>query len=237
MLYLLHGSDITKSIDKANKLVKTMLSKKPNASYFKINEDNFNIEEIQEFVGGQGLFENKYIVLISRILDNSEIKDSILDYIPNIKDSDNIFIWIEGEIDKKTLKVLEEASQKSEENNLKNVVKKPFFNVFALSDAIGGRDKKKAWILYQEALDELSAEEVYGTIFWQVKSMLMSIKTNSPAESGLKPFVYNKAKTFTKNYKEGEVEEMSSKLITLYHESRRGKSELPLLLERFILEI
>ena len=61
MLYLIHGTDIQKSLAKARKMVETMIIKKPNASLFKINSDNFDLAQIQEFVGGQGLFENKYI--------------------------------------------------------------------------------------------------------------------------------------------------------------------------------
>ncbi|MFT5179687.1 MAG: DNA polymerase III delta subunit [Candidatus Paceibacteria bacterium] len=237
MLYLLHGTDTQKSLDKANKLVKTMLSKKPNASYFKISSDNFDIHELQEFTGGQGLFENKYIVQISRVLDDSGIKDVIVDYVDSIAGSDNIFIWIEGEIDKKTLSKLEKHAEKVEEHNAKEVVKKPFFNVFSLADAIGNRDKKKAWLLYNEALEELAPEEIHGTIFWQIKSILLSMKAKSASEAGLKPFVYSKSKSFSKNFEESEIEKLSSKLISVSHDARRGKHNFGMALERFILEM
>jgi len=54
------------------------------------------------------------------------------------------------------------------------------FNIFALTDALGARQKKDAWILYQKALGAgLSAEEIFFKIVWQVKSMLIAKKTKN----------------------------------------------------------
>lgn len=64
------------------------------------------------------------------------------------------------------------------------------FNVFALTDSVGERDKRKSWTLYQKALaGGMSAEEVFWRIVWVVKTMLLVSKTKSAEEAEVKPFV------------------------------------------------
>ncbi len=112
------------------------------------------------------------------------------------------------------------------------------FNIFALTDALGARDKKRAWILFQQALgDGISAEEVFFKIVWQVKSMLIAAKTKSVAETDMKPFPYSKAKSFLKNFKPGELEKLSEDLVTGYHKSRQGEGEIETLVEKILLSL
>ena len=60
------------------------------------------------------------------------------------------------------------------------------------------------------------------------------VKTN---ELGLHPFVVKKAIGFTKNFSQEELEELSRKLVTIYHDARRGGDELPVALEKFVLSL
>lgn len=113
------------------------------------------------------------------------------------------------------------------------------FNIFALTDAIGARNKREAWVLYQKALAAgMTAEDVFFRIvFWQVKAMLIASKTKSVEETDMKPFPYNKAKSFLKNFKSGELEKISADLVKGYHEVRRGKGETETLVEKMILKL
>lgn len=112
------------------------------------------------------------------------------------------------------------------------------FNIFSLTDAIGSRDKKKAWMLYQKALASgLDPDRIFPTIFWQVKSLLLASRTKSASEADMKPFPYNKAKSNLKNFKEGELEKMSEELLVGYHNIRRGEGEMETLLEKFVLSL
>ena len=67
--------------------------------------------------------------------------------------------------------------------------------------------------------------------------MLLSAKAGTAIEADLKPFVYSKAKGYLKNYSEKELILLSSNLVALYHDARRGKGELETNLEKFILKI
>lgn len=112
------------------------------------------------------------------------------------------------------------------------------FNVFALTDAIGARDKRQAWILYRQAIAKgLVADELFWRVAWMVKSLLLSAKASSVEETGLNPFVYKKAKGFLRNWKVEELEKLSETLVTGYHNVRRGIGEMETMIEKILLNL
>ena len=112
------------------------------------------------------------------------------------------------------------------------------FNIFALTDAIGARKKRESWVLYQKALaNGMVPEEVFYKLVWQVKTMLIAQNTRSVAETEMKPFPYNKAKGFLKNFKKGELEKLSESLVSGYHKARRGEGEIETLVEKTLLRL
>lgn len=116
--------------------------------------------------------------------------------------------------------------------------KRPDFNVFALTDAIGARDKKRAWLLYMQALAAgISAEEVFFKLVWQMKTMLIAKNTKSVSETDMKPFPYSKAKGFLKNWKDGELEKMSENIVIGYARARRGDGEIDMMVEKALLSL
>lgn len=129
------------------------------------------------------------------------------------------------------------VKEKEEVTPLASEVSKEF-NIFSLTEVFSQRKKKEAWVLYQKALHAgLSPEEVFYKLFWQVKTLLLADKTKSAVEAGLKPFPYNKAKSALRNFKPGELENISRNLVSGYHRVRRGEGEMETLVERVILSI
>jgi DNA polymerase III delta subunit len=123
-----------------------------------------------------------------------------------------------------------------EDNKLPLDKKGREFNIFAFTDALGARKKKDAWVLYQKALAAgLSAEEVFWKMVWQVKTLLLAKKTSNAEEAGMKDYPYSKAKGYLKNFKEGELEQLSETLVVGYHQTRRGGPETETFLEKTIL--
>ena len=103
---------------------------------------------------------------------------------------------------------------------------------------MGRRDKRGLWVLYQDALaEQVPAEEVHGIFFWQVKSMLLVKKCKTAEEANMKPFPFQKSREYSRNYKDGELENLSSKLVSMYHEAHRGNEDFHISLERFILSL
>jgi DNA polymerase III delta subunit len=220
-------------------LVESLRAKKPDASFFEMDGDNFSVNGLEELIVSMGLFEQKYIIALDNIFQNKEAKEFILKRIKEIGLSENIFIFLEGELDKKTVTKIEKHSEKVQEfiKSIQNKKQKDF-NIFSLTDAICRRDRKKAWVLFQQAVAEgVSPENIHGTIFWGIKSILLATSAKRAKEAGLSPFVFSKSILFSKNFKEGELENISSRLVSVYHESRRGGMELSAALEIFILSI
>jgi DNA polymerase III delta subunit len=110
------------------------------------------------------------------------------------------------------------------------------FNIFALTDAIGARDKKSAWILYQKALASgMAPDEIFWRVAWIVKSMLLASKTETASETDMKDFPYRKAKGYAQKFSQEELEKLSAELVIGYHDARRGIGEIETLLEKLIL--
>jgi hypothetical protein len=128
------------------------------------------------------------------------------------------------------------------ENDLEETVLpgkgRPDFNIFTFTDAVGARRKKDAWILFHKALiSGMSAEEVFFKVVWQVKTMLITTKTDTALQADMKPFPYSKAKGFLKNFTKEELEKLSESLVVGYHEARRGDGEVITLVEKTILSL
>ena len=233
MLYFIHGQS-QKVFKKAEEMVTSLLAKKPDAVVWKMEREHILNGKLAEFVGGQSLFATKYIVTMSRVLEDAEISETVMEQLDAICESDNIFIWAEEKVLAKPLKKIESRAEKVQFFELnKKVEYKP--NIFDLAGAFADRDKKRAWILYVEALQHFSAEEIYGTMWWQVKMMLLAQSTKSASEAGVKDFPYSKARGFLRKYKEGEVARLAQNLIYTYHQSRLDGEDLELNLEKLIL--
>ncbi len=239
MIYLLHGNDIQTSRKKLHTLLDGLFKKRPDAEYFHITPLNFSEFSIEELVSSQGLFEQKYIVVLDNLFEgkDKDLKDELLKFLKEMQGAEHIFIFLEDKLDKKTLIKFEKYSEKVQECSVEEI-KKERFNTFSLTDALGRRDKKQLWTLYQKAkVEHIADEEIHGILFWQVKSMLLASVSGNAKEAGLNPFVFNKSKGFLKNYSEGEVGKLSKKLISLSHDARRGIHEFDVALERFILAL
>jgi DNA polymerase III delta subunit len=246
MIYLLYGTDTNKSRIKLHELIGSLIKKRPDASHVKVNDETFNAASLDEYIGGMGLFAQKMIVEMDNVFRNKDAKEEVISRLKDIKASDNIFVFLEGELLKGEVTKFEKQAEKIQEftESVKTVSlkegmgEKTKFNIFSLTDALGKRDRKQLWVLYQKAIMNGSvAEEIHGILFWQIKAMLQTAQAENPKDAGLNPYVYQKSGGFLKNYTEQEVKTMASKLVELYHQARRGISDMSVSLERFVLEI
>lgn len=237
MIYFFYGQN-----DKKEKAVATfrqgLLKKNPNAEVFTIPEEEWTEKRVEELTLSQGLFGDIHIVISKNILRNKEVFALVKEHIKAIKESPNTFIFNEDDLDKKTFSVIEKYAEKTESFDSKEIKKPERFNIFALTDAIASRDKKKSWILLTKAFDAgIEPEEAHGIVFWQIKSLILASNASSANEAGLQPFVYSKAKSYSRNFKKEELEAISSNLISMYHDAHRGRHDFKLALEKFVLSI
>ncbi len=248
MLYLFHGTNTQKTRQRAHVLIDSLLLKKKDASLFALDSENFNEEKIKELLSSRGLFEQKYIIFLDQLLSDKEMKKIVMDYVEEMKESSHIFVMLENKIDKKSLTKLEKNAEKVLLFDLENEDKKGFkpakypsptegFNIFNIADAFAVKDRKRLWMLLVEAkMHNIAPEEIHGILMWSVRTMLLAESVRSAEEAGLKPFVFGKAQKNAKNFSKKELAKKSSKLISIYHDSRRGEIDFGLSLEMFVLK-
>lgn len=242
MIYFLYGNDFTKARSKLREILSSQIKKNPDSAYFKLNDDNWDEEKLEELIVSQGLFQNKYIVVLDGLLQDEVSREAVLKRLKEMENSENLFIITEGEIKKEIISKIEKRAEKVQKfENPKKIStdkNKKDFNIFALADALGMRDKKRLWVLYQRAiLSGLSPEEIHPILLWQVKAMILGSENKDANEAGLNPFVFRKSLGFAKNFKKEELVGLSRKLVFLYHDARLGKTDFDIALERFVLEV
>ncbi len=127
-----------------------------------------------------------------------------------------------------------------EEEELKEE-KKPreySYSPFALQDAIGERDVKKAWIEYQKLVFQgIEPDELVHKVISKVRDMTLISKGATADGLGIKDYPYNKSKRDLKNWKADQLQNFYTKLVYLYHESRMGGESLSVALEKSLLQL
>ena len=238
MIYLMHGSNTEKARDKTRALTDALRTKKPDALFYRITSQNYAENPLAFLVAGQGLFASKYIVFFDNVFESKEIKEEIMDALAEVKSSENIFIFLERELDKKTLDKLTKYAEKVQEFTAAALAKKKKYNLFAISDALLSKDKKRLWMLLMEAKKKgNAAEEIHGIIWWQVKALKLAADSRAAKEADLSPFVFSKAKAASAEFSSGEIAAMMSALVKMYHDAHRGEGDLWVEMERWGLSL
>lgn len=251
MIYFFYGNDGDSIRIKVKQLSESLLKKRPNSILFKIDDENWSDSEFENYVGGMGLFEKKYIVILDRLFNNKDAGVFLDKKLNEIKESPNIFIIREEKVLADRLKKISKYSEKVQEISFKkekgkrdfmSIDGKSFsindFNIFSLGDALGKRDKKNLWTIFWQAMElDIPPEEISGVMFWQIKSMILSSKAKTATEAGISPFVFSKSKKYLVNWPEEKLKNVSSELTKAYHQSRMGGDGLSLALEKMILKM
>lgn len=235
MLYVIYGGDTHKARAKLHDLLDLAKKKRPEAELFKITTENWSEGQFDELLIAQGLFEQKYTTVLDNLFEKKDIKSYVVDRLEGMKHSEQIFLMLETSIDAASLKKLEKFSEKVQVFE-KAENKKPNINIFSITDGLVQKDKKKLWISYVDLLGKGAvAEEIHGILFWQVKNMILASRAGSATETRLSPFVYKNALTGARNYKNEDLQKMSSELVDMTHRVRQGRGELEVMIEKWIL--
>ncbi len=235
MYYFLHGTDTHKAREKLHSLLDLAKKKRPEAEVFKMTSENWGEGQFDELLVSQGLFEQKYTVVLDNLFEKKDVKEYILDRLEGLKDSDQIFLFLESKVDSVSLKKIEKHSEKTQEFE-KKAEAKPSLNVFAIADGLLDKDKKRLWVDYLDLVDKGGVpEEIHGILFWQVKNMILASRATSSNETGLSPFVYKNALRGSRNYKTEELQKMSRELVNMTHRVRSGEGELGVMIEKWVL--
>lgn len=236
MLYLFYGSDRNKALKNALNIIEKKVAEKPDANIFKIDKSNLSKEILEEMCGSQSLFEKKYIVHIKDVFDEDESMRIISPFLKDLKESENIFILTEGDLNKKEITLIEKFADKVWSYEMKKVAEQKV-NVFGITDYVLNRDKKNLWINYQKLKNDVPVAEIHGIVFWAFKNIMIAANAKTAKESGLKDFVFNKSKKASAKFSKEELDEKLWQLVSMLGDSRRGEGELDVLFEKWVLEI
>jgi len=236
MLYIIYGKDREKGRTRFRAL-REELGKKCGEER-SILEGELSKELLHSFAVSQGLFGGTSLFVFDCLFDKKAEQEVLLAHSNELRLSPNSFLVFEPELDKKIGDEIKATKAEVEEYASKKADNRPEFNIFSLGDALGKRNKKELWVLYQKATSAgLSSEEISGTLFWAVKNLALMKKAKAGDDCGLSTYVAPKARIFAKNYTQEEIKNLSRALVTLYHEAHRGGEPMDVALERLILSI
>jgi len=123
---------------------------------------------------------------------------------------------------------------------VKNSPKRGFdYSPFALQDAMGERNVKKAWIEYIKLrLGGIEAEDLIHKIISKTRDMVAINQGADKEDLGIKDYPFAKSKRDIKNWKTEELKNFYTKLVEIYHRARMGSgNELDIALEKLLLSI
>ncbi|MES3006111.1 MAG: hypothetical protein V4664_04155 [Patescibacteria group bacterium] len=236
MLYVIYGKDTAKSRSKLIELLDSLQSKRPDASTFRLSSENWSSSMLNELLGSTGLFSPKYIIVIDGLLNNTESSDVISKSIEDMALSEHVCILIEEKILAADLKKIEKHATKVQLFEQTERLKKESPIVFSFADAVAMKENKKAWTIFQDLIKEGSAaEEIHGVLWWQFKSLAVAAKARSAKDSGLSPYVYQKAARAAQLWKEDSLDQVLDRLADMYHQAHRGEIDFLVELEKFAL--
>ena len=234
MLYFLYGTDTHKARKKLHELLSSAEKKRPDAELYKLTTENWSESKFDELLVSQGLFEQKYTVVLDNLFEKKDSKNYVLEKLDEMNSSEQIFLVLEAAVDAPSLKKIEKSSKQAQE--FTRPEKKQSFNIFSITNGLLAKDKKELWVSYLDFLNKGAvAEEIHGIFFWQIKNMMIASRAGSQTETGLSPYVYKNALTGARKYTTEELRQMSSQLVDMTHRVRQGEGELEVMLEKWIL--
>jgi hypothetical protein len=213
MIYLFAGDDSKKKIANYEKFIDSLGSE---VEVFSISKNDFDENQIEGFYSSSGLFAKKSAIVFLNVFEKEEIKDFLLEKLEFMGSSENVFIFMEGKLNKPTLDAFREVRAELNIFELPKEKKEKYDN-FILTYDFEKRDKLNLWIHFRCAMDVgVGMEELIGVLFWKGKDMLLR-------------------KNFSK-FSEAELINFTTKLAYLLPEARKQGLDDETAFEQFLLE-
>jgi DNA polymerase III delta subunit len=232
MLHLFYGNDTTAVRERAFAAA-DKLAEKENARITRIESNDFAPGMLANLLGAASLWGEREIYVLDTPSEDAAFYAEVVDNASAMGESANQFVIMEAAMLAPERKKFEKYSTTLEESKREATAR---FDVFRMAEALSKRDKKSLWVLLQEAKRAgLSAEEIVGTLWWQLKSLRLASLTKSADEAGMKSFPYDKAKRALSLFKPGELEATSANLLRVYHDGHGGIRDIDEGLEEWVL--
>jgi hypothetical protein len=217
MIYFFYGTDIEKRGSARDTIARPPTGRAGSPdSILEMNDVSWDREKFENLAKSNSLFEAKQVITLENVLENAEAKDFILGKLAELKESGNIFIFLEKKALKDTVTKFTKSSEEVKEFALPKG-KENKADVFAITYPFERRDKKNMWLEFHKLREtDTSAEALSGILFWKIKSMLLAGRSAK--------------------WTEAELKKLSSKLVSLHHDAHRGLIDFQTGLEKFIID-
>ncbi len=234
-VYFFLGKDVKRARVALGRALDAEKKAGPNAVVTSVDGASFDPAVLEEALGSNSLFGGRNIVSIDGLLEN-EMGEEFYCVSEAIERSTNLILVRETD-PKKELRTRFGALGDVQNFPLKETESK--VNNFAVSDAVAARDKRTAWVEFTKlARSGAKMEEVHGTIFWAIKTLLLC-KTETREEAmkaGVKDYTFRKFAPHAKRFLRSELEQRLMLLKRMYHEAHEEDVDLGVLLEQFLLK-
>lgn len=235
MLYIYCGTATEAVRTAAHQRIALLKEADPGAVLGSIDPVNYEVGQLQALAGSVALFGGVGVYLIDRPSENVVCWEELRRDAADLAHSAHHFVVIEGVLTAADKRMLTEEAVLLEEYKGEAAKR---VDTFVLCDALARKDKRSLWMHLQEVVAAgVSAEEVVGVLWWQLKMLRLAAATKSASEAGVKDFPYNKAKRALVNFKTGELEVLALSLLALYHDGHAGKRDIDLALEEWVLRV
>jgi len=233
MYVVFYGSDRGKVRDAATSYIDENMPK--DATLTTLDAGDFVVEQVADALGANSLFGGDQWFVLDGPNTNEEFVTELQAALKELAESPNTFVIMEGALLVAPKKAYQKHAATITEFSADKVAA---FNAFSLAEAMASKDKRKLWVLIQEArLAGMKDEAIIGMLWWQLKALRLAARTNSAAEAGMKDFPYNKAKRSLSVFKPGEVVAISQSLLELYHQGHAGVKDMDSALEQWVLAL
>ncbi len=233
MLKVFLGKDQIKIRQQAHLAIEDGMAE--GKEFVRLEPDNYEEGMLLNVSSAVSLFNPGTVYLVDSPAASDIFYTDFLTQVEELASSTNYFVVILEDLNAADKKKITKYAAVVEEYKKTADTK---FNPFQMADALAVKDKRTLWLFLQEAKQNgLAAEEIIGTLWWQLKSMRLASVTKSPEEAGMKDYPYRKAKSALNTFRLPDVEQKSRDLLKLYHEGHRGKRDLDLALEEWVLRL
>jgi len=204
MLNVFVGSDYKRIQEARNKVLGT-------SNFRRFESDTIVWGEIETLLTTTDLFGGKEALLLEEMYDDH--KSECENHIETMIASPMMVVWTERDPAAAFLKLC--AKYKIPITKLDVKIEKKETSVFTVASAYGEGNKKLLWMRFHEALRAgHRAEEIAGTLWWQMKTMWLAAGKKGKADM---------------------LREHATACLSMYEKARKGEGLLEALLEEWIL--
>lgn len=235
MIHVFIGQDSQKAREDARALFVKTRENDIGAAVTRFDDISFDLTLATELLNAENLFGGGNILYFDGILDHI---DGEAFYRTILKKDGHTVIIRETNPPKDLLAFFGRSGEVKAYPLMTNGEKRQ--DSFALSDALGRRDKKMAWVEFEKVRRRGAImEEVHGTVYWAFKTMyLISVLAKPDAiATGMKEFTYKNYAVSAKKFTTVELVEKLRELKDMYHRAHRGEGDFEVMMEEFVLAV